>query len=270
MISSLDSILSNEKPDPTPAPEAAPAEPAPKEAAAPVEKPEAPKELLRGTDGKFVKPEDAPKPAEKPATPPPQDMTDKERAAFAKAADEARKRQALEQEVAALRAQLQPQAPAEKPKAFWDDPEAALKRHQDEIRQETTTTKLNTAELIARSRHTDFDEKVDVFSEIVRSTPGLAAQWLAAPDPAEFAYTIGKNHLLLKEMGSLDAITAKVRAETEASVRAKVEAEFKAKQEELEKQRAALPPSLSDTRGAPGAGTKPVWSGPTPLADILK
>jgi hypothetical protein len=193
-------------------------------------------------------------------------MTEKEKAFLRAAQEERQKRQALEAELARLR---QPQGQPEQPKAFWDDPEGALKRHQEEVRAETTNARLNTAEIIARSRHPDFDEKVAEFAELVKSTPGLAQQWLAAPDPAEFAYVTGKNHLMLKNVGSLDALTEKVRKETEAKVRTQVEAEFKAKAEALAKEREALPPSLNDTRG--GAGTsRPIYNGPTPLADILK
>lgn len=273
MVESLANILSDEKPapppevkEPAPAPEKAPAVAAPAAAAEP------PKEPARGADGKFVpKPPDAPSAAPAAPQPPAQpEMTEKEKAFLRAAQEERGKRQALEQELAKLRQPAQPAAPAEKPKAFWDDPEGALTRHREEIRAETTNTRLNTAELIARSRYPDFDEKVAEFAQLVQSTPGLAQQWIAAPDPAQFAYTTGKNHLLLKQAGSLDALTEKVRTETEATVRAKVEAEYKAKAEALEKERASLPPSLSDTRGGAGAGGKPAWNGPTPLADILK
>lgn len=277
VVSSLDSILSDEKPAPTPAavPEAAPAAPAPKEApaaspaaapAATVPAAETPKEPARGADGKFVKP------ADKPAAPAPQapqpEMTERERAFLRAAQEERAKRQEFERKLAEV--SKPPAQPPEKPKAFWDDPEGALRRHAETVQEQNTHTRLNTAELIARSRYTDFDEKVAEFSQLVTATPGLAQQWLASPDPAEFAYVTAKNHMLLKQAGSLDALTAKVRAETEAAVRTKVEAEFKAKAEALEKERAALPPSLSDTRGGAGGGGKPVWNGPTPLADILK
>jgi hypothetical protein len=194
-------------------------------------------------------------------------MTEKERAFLRAAQEERAKRQELERRLAER--DRPAAAQAEKPKAFWDDPEAALNKHREEVRTETTNARLNTAELIARSRHTDFDEKVAEFSQLVSQVPGLAQQWLAAPDPAEFAYMVGKNNMLLKQVGSVDALTEKVRKETEASVRAKVEAEFKARAEALEKERAALPPSLSDSRGGIASSGKVAWAGPTPLSDIL-
>jgi hypothetical protein len=294
--SSLSDILSDEAPA-APAAPATPAEAPPAEAKA--EEPRSDgsrrkewreKELNLQAEGmgmardpvtgQFVKKTEAPAaepekkepppaaPAAAPQQPPAQpEMTEKERAFLRAAQEERQKRQALEAEIARLR---QPQAQPEQPKAFWDDPEGALRRHQEEVRTETTNVRLNTAEIIARSRHPDFDEKVAEFAQLVQSTPGLAQQWLAAQDPAEFAYVTGKNHLMLKNVGSLDALTERVRQETEAKVRAQVEAEYKAKAEAAAKERAALPPSLTDTRGAAGAGAKPTYNGPTPLADILK
>jgi len=277
MSTSLSDILSD-APAAAPAVEpshSAPAPEAPKEPAPPTEpaKAAAPAEPARGADGKFVakQPEAPaePKAPEKQPEPPKQpEMTEKERALLRAAEDERRKRQALEQELARLR----PQTPAgepEKPKQFWDDPDGALKAHEQRIAQREVQLVLNTTERIARSKYTDFDDQVAEFAELVKATPGLAQQWLSSADPAEFAYRTGKNHKMLKEAGNIDALKEKIAKETEARVRAQVEAEFKAKQDALEKERAALPPSLSDVRGAPAQPAKPVWSGPTPLDAIL-
>lgn len=227
--------------------------------------------------GQFTKKADAPqeKPKEQPAAPaapvapPVEEMTAKEKAAFAAVHDERRKRQALEQEIARIRQGQPPAAPTEQPKGFWDDPEGALKAHEQRTEQTVVEARLNTAEMLARSRHPDFDEKVAEFTELLKTTPGLSQQWLASQDPGEFAYATGKNHLLLKQVGSVEALTAKVRKETEVELRTKWEAEQKAKEEALERQRRELPPSLSDTRGS-AAGTKPAWAGPQSLEDILK
>ena len=197
----------------------------------------------------------------------PEEMTQKERAAFAKAADETRKRQALEQRLKELEARQQG-ATGEAPKTFWDDPEAALKRQQDETRQAIMTSRLNTSEMIARSRHNDFDEKLEIFRELAMTTPGLAQQMLASQDPAEFTYRTAANHKALQEAGGLDAMREKIKKETELEVRARLEEELKVKAEALAKERAALPGSLTDS---PSKGVnKPVWGGPTPMDDILK
>lgn len=208
-----------------------------------------------------AKPE--PEPAKPAVVAPQQEFTDKEKAFLRTAQDERGKRQAVERELAEVRAKL----PKEEPKTFWDDPEAALQRQKEELRQENLNTRLKTAELIARQRHPDFDEKIAVFGQVMEQTPGLHVQWLSALDPAEFAYQLGKNHQELKEAGDLPALRAKIEKEAEIKVRARIEAELKAKAEALAKDRAALPPSLSEAKST---GTnKQVWGGPPSMDSIL-
>src|SRR3990167_9959451 len=210
-----------------------------------------------------AKAEPEPEPAKPAVVAPQQEFTDKEKAFLRTAQDERGKRQAVERELAEVRAKL----PKEEPKTFWDDPEAALQRQKEELRQENLNTRLKTAELIARQRHPDFDEKIAVFGKVMEQTPGLHVQWLSALDPAEFAYQLGKNHQELKEAGDLPALRAKIEKETEVKVRARIEAELKAKAEALAKDRAALPPSLSEAKST--GVNKPVWSGPTSFDSIL-
>lgn len=212
-----------------------------------------------------------PKPAV--ALAPRQEMTDKERAFLRGMEEERGKRQALEQRLAALEAgKTQPGAATGAPKTFWDDPEGALAKHQQEIQQVGMNTRLNTAEMIARSRLPDFDEKVQVFRDILSkagpSTAIMVQQWVSSPDPAMHAYNLGKNQLELQQVGGLDALREKITKETEAKVRAQIEAEVKAKSESLDKARAELPGSLSDVRSS--GVNRPAWGGVPTLDDILK
>ena len=195
--------------------------------------------------------------AQQPAQPQ-QQFTEKERAFLAAAQDERRKRQALEQQLAAL----QQQNPQEK-KTFWDDPEAALQQFQQQITQVTMKTKLDTSESIARGRYKDFEENVQEFAALAEQIPGVREQMMAAPDPAEFAYQVGKRQRDLKQIGDIEEYRAKVERET----RARLEAEYKAKAEEREKLASDLTPSLSDARGS--NPTRPVFSGPPSLDSIL-
>ena len=194
-----------------------------------------------------------------------QELTDKERGFLKGLEEERRKRQGLERDIAEMKAK-QTAPPAEAAKGFWDDPEGTLKKHRDEMANMATNTRLQTAELIARSAHPDFDEKIAVFEEILQQTPGVYAQWIASPNPAEFAYKMGKNHKELRDAGDIDTLRANIEKET----RIKLEAELKAKAERLEKERAAIPPSLSDVRGAASTANRPVWTGPPSLEEILK
>ena len=222
------------------------------------------------TEEKPAEPKVEAKPAE-PAKPVQEELTPKERAAFAKAADETRKRQALEARLRELEAK-QAATPAEPPKQFWDAPDEALKRNQDQtvqraVQQAVLTTTLRTSEAIARSRYKDFDEKVAIFGQLAERTPGLAQQMASAPDPAEYVYRTAANHKALQDAGGVDQMRAKIEEETRIKVRAEIEAELKAKAAAMEKERAALPGSLSEAQSK--GSNRVVWNGPTAMDDIL-
>src|SRR3990167_4830063 len=212
-------------------------------------------------------------PVKEPSKPaaPQQDLTDKEKAFLRGMQEERVKRQELERRLAVVEAAKPKTDVTEPAKTFWDDPEAAqakqmaeVKAETDRIRAEFNTWRLNLAEYGARQKHPDFEEKTAVFGELLKNTPGLYQEWIAALDPAEFAYTTGKNNLELKAAGSIDELRARIEKET----RIKLEAELKEKAEKLQKERDSLPSSLSDT---PSKGVNRVtWGGPTSMDSILK
>jgi len=229
----------------------------------PEEKPEI-KEAPRDETGKFK----SEKPPEK------QEMSEKERALLATATDERRKRQELERQLAEYRAKPETPAPQEPPKAFWDDPEGAVakinKQIQDartednqKLAQVLTAQRLNFSEMLARQKYQDFEEHVGAFKEMLESTPGLYHQFMAAPDPAEFAYKTGKTHKEIQAAGSLDELRARIEKET----RIKLEQEYKEKHDKLLKEKAEIPDTLST---APGTVQRKVaWAGPSSLENIL-
>lgn len=185
-------------------------------------------------------------------------LTDKERAFMAAARDERNKRQALEARLQELEAAKQPE------KEFWEAPEEKLNAFEAKIQQTMLKTKIDMAESIARTRYSDFDEKIGVFAELLETTPGLHSQWMSALDPAEFAYKAGQNFMKFKESGSIEDMRAKIAAEE----RAKIEAEYKAKELEREKKLSAIPNSVSGINGT-GASAAPVWNGPASLESLL-
>src|SRR3990167_6499180 len=161
-------------------------------------------------------------------------FTDREKAFLARAEDEKKKRQELEN-----RFRQQPQQPqqppqpapqpAAEPKTFWDDPEGNLKSFQDKMFTEITRNRLNSAEMVARYKYPDFEEVLGGFDEMLKNTPGLYEKWINAPDPADFAYRTVKSHKELQEAGDIDKLRAKIEKET----RIKLEAELKEKAETL-------------------------------------
>ena len=256
----LDEVL--EDPKEKPVPEAKPDE-------RPIRQQHKDKEAKAVEDGKKPKEEPKeeklelePKKEEKPAVP---QATDKERAYYAAAMDERRKRQALEARLTEL--QTKPKEEGGQ-KTFWDDPEAALdtfrKQTMAASRLEALNTRINTSELIARSKYQDFDEKVEIFKELMGQNPGLHQQFMGSPDPGEFVYKTAKFHKDLQGAGNIDNLRAQIEKET----RIKIEAELKEKEGKLKKEREALPGTLSDVRGTKQQAV--VWSGPSTLDDILK
>ena len=237
--------------------------------------------------GQYVSPKDAPEGAirepqttkEPEATPEPtaappvttvkpaatqQSFTPQEKAFLAAAQDERRKRQELEGRLAALEAGKQ----KEEAKPFWDDPEGAMKAHQEQLNKIAFDTKIQTAEMITRSAHPDFDEKVAVFAEIVKLAPHVAAYAVQQPNPAEAVYQIAANHMMVQQAGGVDKLVAEREAKARADERAKVMAEMKAAAEAEAAQRAALPGSLT---GAHSTGdVRKTWGGPPSMDEILK
>lgn len=238
---------------------------------APAETKEQAEKRARDEKGKFVSKESKEAKGEKePETPEVtqekeprkevrQEMSERERAFLAAAHDERIKRQALEKRLQELQ-----QAPQGEAKSFWDDPEGSLNKFEEKISGVVMNTRLNTAEAIARSKYKDFDEQVQVFAGLLQQVPGLHQQWLNSGDPAEFAYSTGKKHREISQLGNLDSW----KAQKEKEIRLQLQKEFEEKQAAFEKEKSAIPGSLSDARGS--VQHTPQFSGPTPLDSILK
>jgi hypothetical protein len=217
-----------------------------------------PKEEPKVEEPKKEEPKPEPKVEQK------QDFSERERAFLATAQEERRKRQELEERIKAL------ETPKEAPKPFFEDPDGALKQRDDQIAQTRMEfqqmmfqTRLQSAEEIARIKYQDYDQAVEIFKEVAGQAPGLIQQCMASPNPAEFAYKLGKHHKEMRDVGSVDAYKQKIEKE----LRIKLEAEMKEKMEAELKARKDLVPSLSDARST--QSNKAVWGGPPPLEDIL-
>lgn len=273
---SLDSILDESTPAAfEEAPAAEPAAEAP--ARDPVEAQTSAKEILRAKEeaaqaegegkvrdpatGKYVA-KAAPEPVvEKPAAPVQEELTAKEKAFLRSAQEERAKRQQLEERLKAL------EKPPEPEKPFWDDPEGAMNKMEARVQGVALKTRLDTAEAIARTRHPDYTEKMEVFKDLVGKSPVLWQEALQNGDPAEFAYQRAAAHMDVQEAGGVAALVEKARQEGYAKAKADADVEYKAKAAKTAAERDALPPSLGDARGTPV--NKPVFGGPPSLDEIL-
>ena len=217
---------------------------------------EEPQEVMEAAD-ETAKGEVAETPSETEEQPK-QPIESPEVSAFkAQALDERRKRQALEQQLRALEEQ-QRASQVEKPD-FWDDPDKAIDSRIAQIQQGYDQKYNALAEHFTRSQHADYDEISDYFVEVLApQNPALIDQARNQVNPFEFIYNATKAQKELAEVGDINALKAKLRAEVEAEVKASMQAEA----DKLAK----IPGSLAGQRGA---SAPPVGVNDESLFDIL-
>lgn len=260
---SLDDILSGAEP--------AAAEPVQEAAPEPQEADGQP----RGPDGKFLPKQETgvetpQEPVEAAAEPvPPTEQAGLPKEEFAALKDERRKRQAMETELAELRAnfaamQVRQQQP-EQPPEFWDDPDAAMQARFEQFgetllqrfEQKQQAERIDASEAQARSKYADYDDAFHAFRQAVQANPVLAQKMASSSDPAEFAYKTGKTALELERVGSIDELLKAERAKWEAEARAAITPP------------APNFPSSTVTDRSLGGRTGPAWAGPASIGDIL-
>lgn len=167
--------------------------------------------------------------------------------------DERRKRQELERELAALRAQLNdavPKQPA-RPDVF-EDQEGAFNYVESVIEQRTLLNRIEMSRELMMDQHQDYEDAEEQFVELAKADPSLVQKMRAAPLPAKFVYQYVKRHQQMQEMQDIEAYKAKLEAE----IRAKVMAELEAQRSEGEEaelnatKRTSHPPQLISRRSA--------------------
>jgi hypothetical protein len=184
---------------------------------------------------------------------------------------EKRKRQELEQQIAAMQAeyarvQAQPRSEAQEPTPdFWDNPQAAFASEAQkaarlalqEYQQMQTMERINASETAAKGKYADYGDAFSAFQQAASANPSLVQQMTSASDPAEFAYKTGKRALELEQVGSIDELIANERAKWEAEARAAIPAPTQTF------------PATTATDGSVAARTGPAWAGPAPIGELL-
>lgn len=176
---------------------------------------------------------------------------------------EKRKRQELEQQVAAMQAQLAARPTPEAPTDFFENPDAFLASKLDQFgtslmqrfQQQQQVDRLNASEAAAKAKYADYDDAFHAFRQAVQSNPALSAQMTSSPDPADFAYRTGKRALDLERVGSFDELVKAEREKWEAEMKAAMPAR-------------TFPASTASDGSVAGRGG-PVWAGPIADRDIL-
>jgi hypothetical protein len=263
------------EPAPAPSPEPTP-EPKPEAKGEPPAQPQ--DDSPRTPDGRF-----APKDAQAEAVPPTakQDAQAPTTVPVAVVQEERKKRQALERELAEMRAkaaapQAAPQPPAQPQVPLEDlmfsDPQrfvATLRQQQEE---QLIQTRLATSEAIARQQP-DYAAAEEALSEYYQQSPQAAAEVAhmlrTHAAPAMWAYEAGK--ALMKQKRWLPVVQQ--HDDPEAWINAEVErrvSERIAQAPAPAPSSAPLPQSLAAARSAGPRTLVPAFNGPTPISQILK
>ena len=146
---------------------------------------------------------------------------------------------------------------------FFADPDAAIDGLEARMDRKLNEARLNWSETAAREQHTDFDEKISVFTKMANENPNLWMKMNSQANPAEWAYKQASNEVRFKDIGDIDSFEERIRAEE----RAKVLTEQSDNIESEIAKRAALPGSLSTQRATGGNSEPPV--GDDNLDDVI-
>jgi len=178
--------------------------------------------------------------------------------------DERTKRQALETEMAELRARLasvEKQPPAQEARPL-PDPVADPAGYRAAIADAAFNERLNVSEMMAREKYTDVDAKLAVFQEAAKADPGLADKLRAQPHPWAWMYQQAQKIEAQREIGD-DPAAYRER------VRAEIMAEMQGKPPAAPVLEATpLPTSLATTRSVGRTASEP--NGPMPLDKIVR
>lgn len=192
--------------------------------------------------------------------------------------DERRKRQELEKKLNELEARLnKPQPPQQEQHQpdWYTDPEGREAMLLRRFEQQQFETRIVLSEQMMAEKYSDYEEKRDVFAEAAAKSPALAQQLVQAPNPAKFAYDMGRKIAMQREIG-----------DDPESYKAKLEADFRKKygipdepngqpsaqpQQRMQAPAAPVPKSLAKTPSAQPRNHVGQFAhkGPTPLEDII-
>ncbi len=188
-----------------------------------------------------VKEEASPPEVDEEAIQQPQFQSDQEKAAFAALKDERSKRQELERRLELIEQNQQPQ---QGEVDYYEDPEAAMNRQQQQVNKALFDTRVEMSQEIYRAQHEDYDEVEAVFAEAAQQDPVLAHGLMQARVPAKFAYEQGKRLMFIQEIGD-DPEAYKERIAKEAVEKFQLEQKAKGEQHKLDNALSAQPTSLA-------------------------
>jgi hypothetical protein len=149
---------------------------------------------------------------------------------------EKRKRQELEEELAAERAKNVQQQEEDAPDPV-EDPEGYEKHLRTKWEREQLTNKITSSRKAALDKHDDYEKMEKTFMYLASMEPALVKQMNAHADPAQFAYDKAKEHH--------GAIRAEILAEIESEKGAAKTGDKKADKATEKKAQAVAMPDLT-------------------------
>lgn len=201
--------------------------------------------------------------------------------------DERRKRQEYEQKLNELQQYIngqqkppapQPQQPQAPPAPdYYADPEGYLRHYHEQVQAhqqrmaeqfqaQLFQTRAETSAELMRSRHADYDEVEKVFVAAAQNAPQLVAEMARNPNPAKFAYDIGRYLKTMSEIGTdPDAYVERKLAERQAATQTETTpAQTPARSAQVPKSLASTTSAVPRARNANGQ-----FSERAPLEDLI-
>jgi len=149
-------------------------------------------------------------------------------------------------EMQELKAQLHAlQKPQEKEEEIdvFEDPEKFEKNVLTKAENVALNNKFDMSEMLMQDKHEDYDEKADKFEAMVKETPSLFNNMIAAKNPAKFIYDHVVKTEKMQKFDNVEDHEASIRADERAKLLAEIEANNKSGKPVKE-----VPPSMVDVR----------------------
>lgn len=180
--------------------------------------------------------------------------------------DERRKRQELERRLAAIE-QERNQVP---PPDVFENPEEYTAYHENKRQTERLQDRISMSQQLVSSQvgEEEYSKAEAAFADEVGRNPALAYELRNHPNPAKFAFDVGRAVLDRQEIGDPREFAAKQVAKALEDQKASMASEIARQvQEQVAK---LVPRSLADTQSA-GARSQqtPFDDGPTPIEQLL-
>lgn len=253
MVTSLESILSDEVVDDKPAVEDTPPE---------TETPPADDDSTKDTgDDEAGEPKDKDSDnQENDAEPPPDQKT----VSLAALHGERDRRIAAERALEDHKKSNPPEKP--EPTSMLEDETKARQEILDEVQQGRLEDRFETSLFFANREFSDLADKVEAFKTLAADNPELKTKVRGAISPYHEMVDIVTRHERVEKLENSDKLYEDLKAKAKADAMAEIEADA----EKKANVRSQVPTSLAGDESKGGLSSGKQFTGPTPLKDILK